>query len=68
MSGSELKKCPKCGEEMEKDRRLISYTKITLAKENKFVWDKINTFLKFVLCSSFISKEASIFSCYNRIV
>jgi len=41
---SEVKKCPKCDGEMLKDRRLVSYTEISLAKENQYVGDSINVF------------------------
>jgi predicted nucleic-acid-binding Zn-ribbon protein len=41
---SEIKKCPKCSGEMAGDKRLGSYTEITLKKEDQFIGDTILTF------------------------
>jgi predicted nucleic-acid-binding Zn-ribbon protein len=41
---NETKKCPKCGSEMEKGKRLISFTEISLAKEGDYVGDRIDVY------------------------
>jgi predicted nucleic-acid-binding Zn-ribbon protein len=45
MGRSEVKKCPKCDGEMKNDLRLVSYTEITVAKENQPVGDYIDVFM-----------------------
>ena len=42
---NEVKKCPKCDGEMKNGLRLVSYTEITVAKENQPVGDYINVFM-----------------------
>ena len=44
MSEKEAKKCPKCGGEMEKGRRLVSYYGVTFAKKGDWFGDKIIPF------------------------
>lgn len=44
MSEDEVKKCPKCNARMEKGKRLISYTEISLAKEGQHVGDRVIPF------------------------
>jgi hypothetical protein len=44
LTEKEAKKRPHGGGEMLKDRRLISYTEISLAKENQYVGDNIDVF------------------------
>jgi predicted RNA-binding Zn-ribbon protein involved in translation (DUF1610 family) len=38
------KKCPKCGRTMVGDRRLASYTEITLKKEEEYIGDSVLPF------------------------
>jgi predicted nucleic-acid-binding Zn-ribbon protein len=38
---SEDKKCPKCGGEMEKGKRLYSYGSVTFTKKDGWLGDKI---------------------------
>jgi len=44
MNESEVKKCPKCGGEMLKGRRLVSFTEITPAEEGQYLGDRILPF------------------------
>jgi len=41
----EVKKCPKCDEDMKKGFRLVSFTEITVAKEGQHVGDYIDVFM-----------------------
>jgi predicted nucleic-acid-binding Zn-ribbon protein len=44
VSESEIKKCPKCGGEMERGRRLVSYVGVTFAKKGDWFGDSIIPF------------------------
>ena len=41
---NEPKKCPKCGQEIAGDKRLASYTEITLKNEQEYIGDTVLPF------------------------
>jgi predicted nucleic-acid-binding Zn-ribbon protein len=41
---SDVKTCPKCNGRMERGKRLISFTEISLAKEGNYVGDSIDVY------------------------
>ena len=44
LANTQEKKCPKCNGRMEKGKRLISFTEISLAKEGDYVGDRVDVY------------------------